>query len=201
MGKNLVEELRVKPGKKVKLPDWDPGDTYGYTREEAEAEFQKNVARMFDLQYLLAAQNKHALLIVLQAMDAGGKDGTIRNVMRGLNPQGCHVTSFKAPSLEELDHDYLWRIHANAPRKGDIGIFNRSHYEDVLVVRVRKLADKAVWSKRYRQINEFERILVENDTTIVKFYLHISKNEQADRLRKRLDDPRKNWKFSPSDAE
>jgi PPK2 family polyphosphate:nucleotide phosphotransferase len=201
MAKSLSERYKVKPGRKVKLSDWDPGDTAGWSREEAEAQVQENLARMFELQYLLAAQNKHALLVVLQAMDAAGKDGTIRNVMRGLNPQGCHVTSFKAPSTDELDHDFLWRIHANSPRKGDIGIFNRSHYEDVLVTRVRKLISKDVWSARYRQINDFERILSDNCTTILKFYLHITKNEQADRLRKRLEDPKKNWKLSPADSE
>jgi PPK2 family polyphosphate:nucleotide phosphotransferase len=197
----LCERFLVKPGQPVRLSKWDPGDTAGYSREEAEAAFQRNVERLFDLQYLLSAQRQHALLIVLQAMDAGGKDGTIRNVMRGLNPQGCQVTPFRPPSEEEREHDFLWRVHHCTPRKGNIGIFNRSHYEDVLVVRVKKLAPKPVWSQRYRQINEFERILVENSTTVVKFFLHISKNEQADRLRKRLEDPRKNWKLSPDDAD
>jgi PPK2 family polyphosphate:nucleotide phosphotransferase len=197
----LRERFLVKPGARVKLSRWDPGDTAGYVREDAEAAFQVNVDRLFELQYLLAAQKKYALLVVLQAMDAGGKDGTIRNVMRGLNPQGCHVVSFKAPSEEELDHDYLWRIHRAAPRKGWIGIFNRSHYEDVLVVRVKTLVPKQVWSRRYDQINEFEKMLVENGTTVLKFFLHISKNEQADRLRKRLEDPQKNWKLSPADSE
>jgi PPK2 family polyphosphate:nucleotide phosphotransferase len=201
MKKSLSDRLRVKPGKKVRLGQWDPGDTAGMTRENVEAALQKNIDRLFELQYGLSAENRRSVLVVLQAMDAGGKDGTIRNVMRGLNPQGVRVTPFKAPSQEELEHDFLWRIHANCPRAGDIGIFNRSHYEDVLVVRVKKLVPKEIWSRRYQQINDFEKMLVDNRTTIVKFYLHISKNEQADRLRKRLEDPHKNWKFEPADIE
>jgi PPK2 family polyphosphate:nucleotide phosphotransferase len=146
------------------------------------------------------AEDKRALLIVLQAMDAGGKDGTIRHVMSGLNPQGCTVTSFKKPSEEELDHDYLWRIHHAVPRKGDFGIFNRSHYEDVLVVRVHELVPKSEWSKRYDQINAFEKLLAENHVHVVKFFLHISKEEQLERLQARLEDPTKLWKFQEADA-
>ena len=146
----------------------------------------KNLARLTELQHLLYADKRHALLIVLQALDAGGKDGTIRHVMSGVNPQGCEVTSFKAPSSEELEHDFLWRIHKAVPRLGDIGIFNRSQYEDVLIVRVHQLAPKKVWSKRYRQINEFERILADNGVTILKFYLHISKDEQKKRFEARI---------------
>jgi PPK2 family polyphosphate:nucleotide phosphotransferase len=150
---------------------------------------------------VLWAESKHALLIVLQALDAGGKDGAIRHVFRGVNPQGCQVTSFKVPTEEELDHDFLWRIHKATPRRGYIGIFNRSHYEDVLVVRVRNLAPESVWQQRYEQINQFEKLLAETGTTILKFFLYISKEEQRERFEARLQDPRKNWKFSMGDVE
>jgi PPK2 family polyphosphate:nucleotide phosphotransferase len=145
------------------------------------------------------AENKHALLIVLQAMDGGGKDGTIGHVVEALNPQGCSVVGFKVPTAEELAHDYLWRIHEHTPRKGHITVFNRSHYEDVLVVRVHNLVPKEIWSKRYNEINSFERELVNSGTTIVKFFLHIDKEEQLKRFRDRLDEPDKQWKISDSD--
>jgi PPK2 family polyphosphate:nucleotide phosphotransferase len=157
--------------------------------------------RLRDLQAVLWAEGKHALLIILQAMDAGGKDGTIKHVMRGVNPQGCQVTGFKVPTQEELDHDFLWRVHKAVPRRGYIGIFNRSHYEDVLVVRVDELVPEAVWRQRYEQINHFEKLLADTGTTILKFYLHISKQEQRERFEARLDDPHKNWKFSMGDLE
>ncbi len=189
----------VKPGSKIKLAEWDPGENFGIARDD-EA-LAKNLARLTELQHLLYADKRHALLIVLQALDAGGKDGTIRHVMSGVNPQGCEVTSFKGPSSEELQHDFLWRIHKAVPRLGDIGIFNRSQYEDVLVVRVHDLAPKKVWSKRYRQINEFERSLSENRVSILKFYLHISKDEQKKRFESRMQDPTKNWKLSLPDFE
>jgi PPK2 family polyphosphate:nucleotide phosphotransferase len=152
-----------------------------------------------ELQHLLYADRRHSLLIVLQALDAGGKDGTIRHVMSGVNPQGCEVTSFKAPSHEDLDHDFLWRVHHAVPRRGDIGIFNRSHYEDVLVVRVHKIVPKSVWPERYEQINDFEKMLTANGVTILKFFLHISKDEQLRRFQSRLSDPAKNWKLSLPD--
>jgi PPK2 family polyphosphate:nucleotide phosphotransferase len=161
----------------------------------------ENVGHLEELQYKLYADNRHALLVVLQALDAGGKDGTIRHVMTGFNPQGCHVTSSKVPSAEEADHDYLWRIHKALPPRGDIGIFNRSHYEDVLVVRVHDLVPKKVWSRRYDQINAFEKILAENGMTIVKFFLHISKEEQKRRFQARLDDKAKHWKLAAGDFE
>jgi PPK2 family polyphosphate:nucleotide phosphotransferase len=151
------------------------------------------------LQDVLYAEHKRSMLIVLQAMDAGGKDGTIKHVMSGVNPQGCIVTSFKQPTQHELDHDYLWRVHQAAPAKGMIGIFNRSHYEDVLVVRVHDLVPKDVWSKRYDQINAFEELLAESGTVIVKFFLHISKEEQRRRFDERNKDPNKNWKSSDAD--
>jgi PPK2 family polyphosphate:nucleotide phosphotransferase len=149
---------------------------------------------------VLWAEGKHSLLIVLQAMDAGGKDGTIKHVMRGVNPQGCQVTSFKVPTEEELDHDFLWRIHKATPRRGYIGIFNRSHYEDVLVVRVHNLVPETVWRQRYEQINQFEKLLADTGTTILKFFLYISKEEQKERFEARLRDPAKNWKFSMGDV-
>jgi len=157
--------------------------------------------RLEELQELLYAEHKHKVLIVLQAMDTGGKDGTIRHVFEGVNPQGVRVASFKKPTLEELDHDFLWRVHKQVPGKGEIVIFNRSHYEDVLVVRVHNLAPKEVWSKRYDHINGFERMLVDEGTTILKFFLHIDLDEQKERLQARLDEPNKRWKFNPDDLE
>jgi len=198
--KRLRERFRVKPGAKVDLARHDPAYTAGYKKKgDARKDLAKNIERLRELQYLLYAENKQSLLIVLQAMDAGGKDGTIRHVMNGVNPQGCAVTPFKAPSAEELDHDFLWRIHKAAPRKGNFGIFNRSHYEDVLVVRVHNLAPRSVWKKRYAQINAFEKNLAQENVRVVKFYLHISKEEQKRRFQARLDDPTKHWKLSPAD--
>ena len=167
-------------------------------RREAKTK-AKLLKRLDDLQYLFYAVKKRALLIVLQGIDTGGKDGTIRHVMSGVSPQGCRVTSFKSPTPEELAHDFLWRIHAAVPEKGDFGIFNRSHYEDVLVVRVHKLVPKKVWKARYDEINAFEKLLVENRVHIVKFFLHISKDEQKKRLEARITDPQKSWKISAAD--
>jgi len=197
--KNLSRELMVRPGSKVKLADIDPEDTLGMDKDKADDDLEKNLERLSMLQYLLYAEGRRSLLVVLQGIDAGGKDGTIRHVMSGLNPQGVSVTSFKVPEGEEKRHDYLWRVHQAVPEWGKIGIFNRSHYEDVLVVRVHNLAPKAVWSKRYRQINDFEGMLSDNHVRIVKFLLYISKQEQAKRFRERLEDKSKNWKFSASD--
>jgi PPK2 family polyphosphate:nucleotide phosphotransferase len=199
---NLSKRFVVEPGRKIRLSKYDPEDTAGFKDKTAALDAVKgNTVRLAELQYLLYAENKHALLIVLQAMDGGGKDGTIRHVMSGLNPQGCTVTPFKVPSHEEADHDYLWRIHKRVPPRGEIGIFNRSHYEEVLVVRVHNLVPKSVWSRRYSQINAFERILAENNVNIIKFFLHISKDEQERRFQQRLDDPTKNWKLEPADFE
>jgi PPK2 family polyphosphate:nucleotide phosphotransferase len=196
----LVDELRLTPGKPVRLDRIDPADTLGLPgKQQAQRALAKNVARIAALQERLHAEDERALLVVLQALDAGGKDGTTRAVFSGVNPQGCKVTSFKAPSSTELDHDFLWRIHHAMPGRGEIGVFNRSHYEDVLVVRVDGLVPKAVWSRRYEQINGFERYLTETGTEIVKLFLHISREEQAERLRERLEDPAKRWKFSPAD--
>ena len=196
----LADRFLVKPDSRVKLSRWDPDDNAGYRgKAHSEAVVERNVQHLFDLQTLLAACNGYSVLIVLQGMDAAGKDGTIRHVMTGLNPQGCRVTSFKVPSDEEARHDFLWRVHTATPKRGEIGIFNRSHYEDVLVARVHKLASKRVWSARYGQINDFERMLAENRCVILKFFLHISKEEQRRRLEQRIEDETKNWKLSPAD--
>jgi len=196
-----TDKLLVKPGSKVELRDRDPDATHGYSKEQADQELLKHQARLTELQEALYAENRRALLIVLQAMDAGGKDGTIRHVMSHMNPLGCSATSFKAPTAEELAHDFLWRVHKAVPAKGRIGIFNRSHYEDVLIVRVHKLVPKSVWSARYEQINAFERLLAGSGITILKFYLHIGKDEQKKRLEERLTDRHKLWKVNPVDFE
>jgi PPK2 family polyphosphate:nucleotide phosphotransferase len=200
MATNFSRELMVPPGQKVKLADWDPENTLGWQKgHKMKANLSRALARLDTLQYLLYAERKRALLIVLEGRDAAGKDGTIRHVMTGCNPQGCHVTSFKKPSAEETSHDYLWRIHRAVPEYGDIGIFNRSVYEDVLVVRVHHLVPKEVWSRRYDQINEFEELLHGNHIQIIKFFLHISKNEQRDRFQQRINDPDRRWKISQAD--
>lgn len=199
---NLTRKLMVKSGRTIRLKEIDPDQTPSVRdKSEAVKRLEKNHARLADLQYRLYAENRRALLIVLQAMDAGGKDGTIRHVMSGMNPQGCRVTSFKVPTPRELSHDFLWRIHLAVPPRGEIGIFNRSHYEDVLAVRVHELVPASVWKRRYAQINAFERMLTENDVRILKFFLHISKSEQKERLESRLKDPSKNWKLEPADIE
>lgn len=200
MSTNFTKELRAEPGAKVHLSKYDADETLGWHKgHKTDASLQKTVEKMDNLQYRLAAEKKRALLVVLQGLDAAGKDGTIRHVMSGMNPQGCKVTSFKVPSAEEAAHDFLWRIHKAVPEHGEVGIFNRSHYEDVLVARVHKLVPKEVWSRRYDQINDFESMLVENGTTILKFFLHITKNEQKKRLLVRVDDPEHQWKISEAD--
>ncbi len=199
---NFLKHFVVKPNQKIKLADYDPSDTGDFTdKEEAQKLVAKNISRLDSLQNVLYAENKRAVLIVLQGMDTAGKDGAIRGVFSGVNPQACRVTSFKAPSSEESAHDFLWRIHHAVPGKGQIGVFNRSQYEDVLIVRVHNLVPKAVWSKRYEQINQFEEMLAENNVTILKFFLHISKDEQKKRLEERICDPEKNWKVNPRDLE
>lgn len=198
--KSLAEALKVVPGKKVRLSKLNPDDTFGFHKDQKTRDtLQHNLRKLSELQGLLYADRRNAVLIVLQALDAGGKDGAIRHVMSGVNPQGCEVTSFKAPSTEELDHDFLWRVHKAVPRRGDIGIFNRSHYEDVLIARVHNLVPKPVWSGRYAQINAFEKILAENHVHILKFFLHISKEEQRKRFNARIQDQSKNWKISTAD--
>jgi PPK2 family polyphosphate:nucleotide phosphotransferase len=196
----FFDRFLVKPGERVDLAGLDPDDSAGLGgKDDAQEHLDKYHRRLADLQELLYAENKRSLLIVLQAMDAGGKDGTIRHVMSSINPQGCRVTSFKVPTPEEQAHDFLWRIHKAVPRHGEIGIFNRSHFEDVLVVRVHDLVPKEVWSKRYDQINDFEATLSASGVHILKFFLHISRDEQLDRLRDRLKDRRKHWKITPED--
>jgi PPK2 family polyphosphate:nucleotide phosphotransferase len=191
---------RVEPGETVKLADIDPNDTGPYRKkEEVKEELDYQCDRIHDLQERLYAEHKQSLLIVLQAMDTGGKDGTISHVFEGVNPQGCQVWSFKVPSTEELAHDFIWRYHEKAPPRGMITIFNRSQYEDVLVVRVKSLVPEDIWRERYDQINQFERMLARNDTTIIKFFLYISRDEQKRRLESRLEDPTKHWKFSSND--
>ncbi len=203
---------RVKPDTKVLLEEFSTSDTGRFkSKKDAKEILKENVKKMFSLQNMLYAYDKYSLLIIFQAMDAAGKDGTIKHVMSGLNPQGTQVFSFKQPSQEELDHDYLWRIHNDVPERGRIGIFNRSHYEEVLVVRVhdliknqkipQELVSKNIWDERYREINDFEKYLYENGIIIIKFFLHVQKEEQKKRFLKRIDTPEKNWKFSASDID
>lgn len=198
-----MERYRVKPDENIKLKDWDPDSQKGFDGDKAagEALLKKQNQELDNLQDKLYAEGKHKILIVLQGMDTSGKDGVIRNVFEGVNPQGVRIANFKAPTPEELGHDYLWRIHKQTPQRGEIVVFNRSHYEDVLVVRVHSLVPETVWKKRYQQINEFERILVEEGTTILKYFLYISFEEQKEQLQERLDDPKKHWKFNPGDLE
>lgn len=208
--KALARRYRVENGKKFKLADYDPADTWKLKKEDADGWLEQGVARLSELQSLLYAQNKWALLLIFQAMDAAGKDGTIKHVMSGVNPQGCQVYSFKVPSAEELDHDFLWRTLKCMPERGRIGIFNRSYYEEVLVVRVHpKLLDhqkipstlisKDIWSERFEDIASLERYLSRNGVLIRKFFLNVSKKEQKRRLLSRLEEPDKNWKFSAAD--
>ncbi len=194
---------RVEPGRRVELDAWDPGDRSWFEdgKKKGVRELSELRERLDELQALLYAEHRHKVLVVLQAMDAGGKDGTIRSVFDGVNPQGVKVTSFKVPTPLELDHDYLWRVHRHTPGRGEVAIFNRSHYEDVLVTRVHGLVDEAVCRRRYAHINDFERLLAEEGTTILKFFLHIDLDEQKERLQERLDDPRKRWKFRQGDVE
>ena len=197
---NYRKKFFVEPGSKVRLGKIDPGYTGQHeSHDTAVEETAKLVERMERLQYLLYADARQSLLIVLQGPDAAGKDGTIRHLSTGFNPQGTLVFPFKQPTKEEMSHDFLWRAHRHAPGDGEIVIFNRSHYEDVLIVRVHKLVPHAVWSKRYDMINGFERMLTQNRTRILKFFLHISPEEQLARFRQRLDDPSRRWKISDSD--
>ena len=195
------QPISVAPGTKIRLQDFDARYTGGIRKKAARKELAENIAALADLGYRLYAENHRSLLLVLQGMDTAGKDGAIRHVMRGFNPQSCRVTSFKQPGVEELAHDFLWRIARAVPRKGSVGIFNRSHYEDVLVVRVHELVPKAEWQSRYERINQFEKLLHDGNVTVVKVFLHISKDEQRSRLQARLDNPNKRWKFSRGDLE
>ncbi|MFC2177344.1 polyphosphate kinase 2 family protein [Actinomycetota bacterium] len=198
-----MDRYRVTPGDDVDLSRWDPDELSAFSGGKGEARdlFEDMVERIAELQHLMWAEDKHKLLVVIQAMDTGGKDSTIRSVFSGVNPQGVRVANFKAPTSVELEHDYLWRVHPHTPGKGEIAVFNRSHYEDVLIVRVLGLVPETRWQRRYGHIRDFERLLADEDTTIVKLYLHISKDEQATRLQERLDTPHKLWKFNKSDLE
>ncbi len=196
-----LEKYMVKGKKKVELEKWDPDDNgvFKGDKKDGEKAVQKLVERLDQLQELLYAGHQHKVLIVLQAMDTGGKDGTVRHVFRGVNPQGVKVFSFKTPSVEEMDHDYLWRVHNHVPAKGEITVFNRSHYEDVLIARVHELVPQDVWEKRFEHIKGFEQMLADEGTTILKFYLNISRDEQKNRIEQRLLKKDKNWKFSKDD--
>lgn len=196
-----IKPYKIKPGSKFKLSRFETSDKslINGDKDSAKAQLEALRAKLESLQELLYAEGKHKLLIVLQGMDTAGKDSTIRMVFDGVNPQGVKVAGFKAPTAEELAHDFLWRVHAKTPARGEIVIFNRSHYEDVLITRVNGWIDADTCKSRYRQINEFEQFLVENGTTILKFYLHISKDEQKQRLIERRDTPSKQWKFNPDD--
>jgi PPK2 family polyphosphate:nucleotide phosphotransferase len=198
---DLRKELIVEPGTRVSLAEIDPSLHGRYESCEAALPEIRSLTKKLDqLQYLMFAERKHSLLIVLQGLDACGKDGVIRHLLTGLNPAGCRIIGFKQPKPEELDHDFLWRVHPHLPAKGEVSIFNRSHYEDVLVVRVHQSAQITTWFKRYDLINDFERLLTtENDTTVLKFFLYISKAEQLARFKQRLDDPARRWKISEAD--
>jgi PPK2 family polyphosphate:nucleotide phosphotransferase len=207
LGINCIKEMKnylVKPKAKVKLSRFNPNDSGEYStddpgEEKALQHTEKYLAKLDQLQELLYASATRALLIVLQGVDTSGKDGTIKHVMSGVNPQGCWVSSFKSPTALELSHDFLWRVHHKVPPKGYIGIFNRSHYEDVLITRVHDQISKKVEKQRYQEINDFEHYLSQNHVTILKFFLHISKDEQRERLQARIRDPQKRWKFNPND--
>lgn len=199
---SLSKKFRVEPGKGVDLASIDPADTRAVkSKAAAKAELADDLEALTGLQRALFAEARQGLLICLQAPDAGGKDGTIRNIFTAFNPQGCHVKGFKVPSTIERGYDFLWRVHPHVPPRGGVSIFNRSHYEDVLVVRVKGLAPEPVWRARYDHINAFERLIADNGTRILKFYLHISKEEQLARFAARLEDPAKNWKISEADYE
>jgi PPK2 family polyphosphate:nucleotide phosphotransferase len=199
--RDVPDALRVRPGSRFRLRDADAARDFGWDKAQVELATRENLDRLAELQYKMYADGRFALLVVLQAIDGGGKDSTIRRVFSAFNPQGCSVTSFKVPSAEEKRHDFLWRIHRQAPARGEIAVFNRSHYEDVLVVRVENLVPEAIWSQRYGQINAFEDHLVANGTRVVKLFLQISHAEQKRRFEERLADRAKQWKFDPADLD
>jgi PPK2 family polyphosphate:nucleotide phosphotransferase len=207
-----IKRYRIDSGKKVSLKDYDTRDSGPYeAKDEAAEDLRRDAERLAELQDVLYAQNTHSLLLIFQAMDAAGKDGVIKHVMSGVNPQGCQVFSFKAPSAEELDHDFMWRCMKSLPERGRIGIFNRSYYEEVLVVKVHpeylkgqslppEVIKEGIWEKRYDDINSIEKYLVRNGTVVLKFFLHVSKKEQKERFLERIETPEKNWKFSLGDV-
>jgi PPK2 family polyphosphate:nucleotide phosphotransferase len=198
----VVRSLRVEPGKPAGLSERDPGDRLSFADKEAAlGQLGEQVSRIGFLHNRLWAEQRRSVLLVLQGLDASGKDGTIRHLLTGVNPQGCRVVSFKEPSPNELDHDYLWRVHAVSPSRGELTVFNRSQYEDVVTARVRELVPAHVWKRRPQHIREFERLLTEEGTTVVKVFLHVSLGEQRKRLQERLDNPEKSWKFRLADLE
>jgi len=200
--KHLIDELRVEPGSAPDLAGRDPGARLGAPDKDEGLEHLTALAERLGLLHnRLFAEASRSVLLVLQGMDTAGKDGTIRHVLTGVSPQGCRIVSFREPSETELAHDYLWRVHAACPARGELVIFNRSHYEDVIAVRVRKLAPKSVWHRRYSHIREFERLLADEGTSVVKVFLHLSRDEQRARLQERLDNPEKRWKFRASDLD
>ncbi len=200
---NARDRYKVKPGSKVKIGDINASDKFLFDgdKDSSQEAFQEQLLQMKDLQNKLYSQGTKKLIVIMQAMDAGGKDGCVKNVFSSVDPLGIHVEAFKRPTEEELAHDFLWRVHAKCPRSGMISVFNRSHYEDILAVRVKKIFEDKVWKRRYRHIVEFERMLVEEGTTVIKIFLRISKDEQKERLQARLDNPDKHWKFEPGDLE
>ena len=193
------KSFQIKPSTRIRLGKWDPKFIGEHTKKEALRKIEKLREQISDMQMRLYAEHQRSLLICLQGQDASGKDGVVRHVIGSMNPEGCRVVNFKEPTKEELDHDFLWRIEHQMPRKGEVVIFNRSHYEDVLIVRVHDLVPKGIWSRRYRQINDFEQRQLANGAHILKFFLHISKEEQLERFEQRLDDPAKRWKISEAD--
>jgi PPK2 family polyphosphate:nucleotide phosphotransferase len=195
----VLEGLRVDPGSAAKIADRDPDDKLGTDKHEAENRLGKLVDRIGELQYRLYAEDRHSVLLVLQGLDAAGKDGVVRRVFQGVNPAGVEVTSFKVPAGPETQHDYFWRIHAALPTRGKVGVFNRSHYEDVVAVRMHELAPEEVWRRRYEHIREFERMLVDEGTSVLKVFLNVSREEQRRRFQERLVDPEKRWKFRRDD--
>jgi len=207
-----IDKFRIDEGKKFNLKDFEPAYAGNLSKDQVTEEaIAKNISELVRLQNLLYAHNRYGILVILQAMDAAGKDSVIKHIMSGLNPQGVQVTAFKAPSEKEIDHDYLWRSHDNLPERGNIAIFNRSYYEDVTVIRVHRLLSQQnmpeeiissdIWQKRYRQIRDFERYMEENGVIVVKFFLHISKKEQKKRILERIEDTQKNWKFTMGDIQ
>jgi PPK2 family polyphosphate:nucleotide phosphotransferase len=195
----VLEGLRVDPGSAAGIAERDPGDKLGTDKHDAEKRLETLVDRIAELQYRLYAEDRHSVLLVLQGLDAAGKDGVVRRVFQGVNPTGVEVTSFKVPAGPETEHDYLWRIHAAVPARGKLGVFNRSHYEDVVAVRMHELAPEEVWRRRYEHIREFERMLVDEGTSVLKVFLNVSGEEQRRRFQERIDDPEKRWKFRRDD--
>jgi PPK2 family polyphosphate:nucleotide phosphotransferase len=197
----MLDGLKVKPGTEARIHERDPDDKLGVDKDEGEKRLARLVERIDALQYRLYAEDRHSVLLVLQGLDASGKDGVVRRVFEGVNPTGVSVTSFRAPVGAELQHDYLWRIHAALPRRGTVGVFNRSHYEDVVAVRMYELAPEKTWRPRYEHIRAFERMLVDEGTSVLKVFLNVSREEQRARFQERVDDPEKRWKFRRDDLE